>query len=71
MEYRLSKDGSVAVSTSDEWKHLDTAPMGAQCQLLTKHRVHVRGILTAANKKDYIAWFPSPKEPQWLKDLYD
>lgn len=68
MNYKISSDGTTAVSTTQEWQHMDSCPLHTKVRLLTEGRTSVTGNVTPQNFKHYLAWAAEPKEPQWLKD---
>lgn len=68
MDYKISSDGSTAVSTTQEWLPMEDCPTNTKVRLLTEGRVSVPGSVTLQTLKNYVAWAPEPKEPAWLKE---
>jgi hypothetical protein len=68
MRFKISGDGSTAVSMTEEWEHMQLAPLGIKVQVLTIGKIATHGVLTKENLKDYKGWAPLPKEPPWMRD---
>lgn len=70
MTWKISSDGTVAVSTQEAWLPIDSVPKNVRCQVLTKYGKATQGIVKSeADKLMYRAWAPLPYTPDWLKEL--
>jgi hypothetical protein len=67
MNYKISSDGSTAVSLTEQWLPMSSVPHGKKVRLLTIGRVSVSGSVDTRTESHYLAWAPEPKEPDWLK----
>ena len=68
MNFKISSDGTTAVSTQEPWLPMDTVPKNVRCQVLTKHGKATNAIIKAeVDKLMYVAWAPFPYTPDWLK----
>lgn len=70
MTARINNAGTAAVDTEYEWQRItDETPRGVKVQLLTRHGVAIYGVLnkTTMDGKNYKAWAPCPRIPDWLR----
>lgn len=63
MTIQLSKDGVAVVDTDYYWQPIETCPMSAKVQLLSRHGVAVYGSYHGNNEDNFWThWAPLPKK---------
>lgn len=64
-DWFISKDGGAAVSTSQAWLPMETAPLRVKIQVLSCGGVatHTK-LLTVEGRKDFKGWAPLPYTPK-------
>lgn len=67
MTWRISTDGSTAVSTEVEYLPLSECPRNVSVWLLTRYGKPVDGIYTG--QSDVVGWSPKPMIPKFMKEL--
>ena len=67
-DYKLKRNGTVAVDTKNEWRPMTECPRGALVQLLGRGGVATHG--TYDGKSNFwLGWCPMPAKPAWLKEM--
>lgn len=64
-DWFISKDGEAAVSTTQPWFPMETAPLKVKIQVLSHGGVatHTK-LVTAEGRKDFKGWAPLPYTPK-------
>jgi hypothetical protein len=65
--YKISTDRSTAVSLTETWLPMDTAPMQVKVQALTIGKVGIYTTLSPQTVSHFLGWAPVPAMPDWLR----
>lgn len=65
---KVNHDSGIATSATPEFFDPDIhpPPLGVQMWVMTSGGIAIRA--TWKQGSDFVAWYPLPKTPQWLKD---
>ena len=67
MTWRISTDGTTAVSKEVQYLPLSECPRGVYVWLLTRYGKAIDGIYSGQD--DVVGWFPKPTIPKYMKEL--